>query len=84
MFNIMGMNFFNIAILKRSQFNDGRIKNFRKKTHYEGDYFSVLQNDEFFEIIYNYLNAQKIMIFCFHKYHKTLRLNACIGPITLK
>ena len=59
MFNNMGMNFFDMAILKRFQFNDGRIKYFRKKTHYEGDYFSVLQNDESLKIINHYLKAQE-------------------------
>ncbi len=59
MFNNMGMNFFDMAILKRFQFTEGRIKYFRKKTHYEGDYFSVLQNGESLEIINNYLNGQE-------------------------
>lgn len=58
MFNNMGMNFFDMAILKRFQFEEGRIKYFRKKTHYEGDYFSVLQNGESLEIINNYLTEQ--------------------------
>ena len=58
MFNNMGMNFFDMAILKRFQFSDNRIKYFRKKTIYEGDYFSVLQNDESLEIINHYLNGQ--------------------------
>lgn len=59
MFNNMGMNFFDMAILKRFQFTEGRIKYFRKKTHYEGDYFSVLQNGESLEIINYYLNGQE-------------------------
>ena len=58
MFNNMGMNFFDLAILKKFQFEDSRIKYFRKKTHYEGDYFSVLQNDESLKIINHYLNGQ--------------------------
>ena len=58
MFNNMGMNHFDMAILKRFQFNDNRIKYFRKKTIYEGDYFSVLQNEESLEIIGYYLNGQ--------------------------
>lgn len=58
MFNNMGMNFFDLAILKRFQFEDNRIKYFRKKTHYEGDYFSVLQNDESLKIIEHYLEGQ--------------------------
>ncbi|MEQ9262028.1 MAG: tyrosine-type recombinase/integrase [Owenweeksia sp.] len=58
MFNNMGMNHFDIAILKRSQFKEGRIKYFRKKTIEEGDYFSVLQNDEALEILSHYLNGQ--------------------------
>lgn len=58
MFNNMGMNFFDMAILKRFQFEDNRIKYFRKKTHYEGDYFSVLQSDESLKIINHYLNGQ--------------------------
>lgn len=59
MFNNMGMNFFDMAILKRNQYQDNRIKYFRKKTHYEGDYFSVLQNEESLKIIGYYLNGQK-------------------------
>ncbi len=58
MFNNMGMNFFDMAILKRFQFEDNRIKYFRKKTHYEGDYFSVLQSDESLKIIQHYLKGQ--------------------------
>jgi integrase len=58
MFNNMGMNHFDMAILKRFQFNDNRIKYFRKKTIYEGDYFSVLQNEESLKIIRYYLNGQ--------------------------
>ena len=58
MFNNMGMNHFDMAILKRFQFNDNRIKYFRKKTIYEGDYFSVLQNEESLKIIGYYLNGQ--------------------------
>jgi integrase len=58
MFNNMGMNFFDMAILKQFQFKEKRIKYFRKKTHYEGDYFSVLQNEESLEIINHYLNGQ--------------------------
>lgn len=58
MFNNMGMNFFDMAIIKTFQFEDNRIKYFRKKTHYEGDYFSILQNDESLGIIKNYLNGQ--------------------------
>lgn len=58
MFNNMGMNFFDMAILKRFQFEDNRIKYFRKKTHYEGDYFSVLQSDESLKIIKHYLKGQ--------------------------
>ncbi|MGB3150262.1 MAG: phage integrase SAM-like domain-containing protein [Maribacter sp.] len=59
MFNNMGMNFFDMAILKRFQFADNRIKYFRKKTIYEGDYFSVLQNEESMEIVKHYLNGQE-------------------------
>ena len=59
MFNNMGMNFFDLAILKRFQFEENRIKYFRKKTHYEGDYFSVLQNEESLKIIEYYLNGQE-------------------------
>ncbi len=59
MFNNMGMNFFDMAIIKRFQFEDNRIKYFRKKTHNEGDYFSVLQNKESLKIINHYLNNQK-------------------------
>ena len=53
------MNFFDVAILKWFQFEDNRIKYFRKKTHYEGDYFSVLQNEESLNIIRHYLKDQK-------------------------
>lgn len=59
MFNNMGMNFFDMAIIKKFQFEDNRIKYFRKKTHNEGDYFSVLQNEESLKIINHYLNEQK-------------------------
>lgn len=58
MFNNMGMNFFDMAIIKTFQFKDNRIKYFRKKTHYEGDYFSILQNDESLEIINHYLSGK--------------------------
>lgn len=58
MFNNMGMNHYDMAIIKRFQFKDNRIKYFRKKTHYEGDYFSVLQNEEALKIIGYYLNGQ--------------------------
>ena len=58
MFNNMGMNFFDMAVVKTFQFKDSRIKYFRKKTHYEGDYFSILQNDESLEIINHYLNRK--------------------------
>ena len=59
MFNNMGMNHFDMAILKRFQYKDNRIKYFRKKTHYEGDYFSVRQNDEALRIVQYYLNDQE-------------------------
>lgn len=58
MFNNMGMNFYDMAVLKRFQFSENRIKYFRKKTHYEGDYFSVLQNEESLEIVNQYLSGQ--------------------------
>lgn len=58
MFNNMGMNHFDMATIKRFQFEDNRIKYFRKKTHNEGDYFSVLQNEEALKIIGYYLNGQ--------------------------
>ena len=50
MLNNMGMNLFDMAILKRFQFADNRIKYFRKKTIYEGDYFGVLQNENSLEV----------------------------------
>ncbi|WP_036381599.1 phage integrase SAM-like domain-containing protein [Muricauda sp. MAR_2010_75] len=59
MFNNMGMNHYDMATIKRYQFEDNRIKYYRKKTHYEGDYFSVLQNEEALRIIGFYLNGQK-------------------------
>lgn len=59
MFNNMGMNFFDMAVTKRFQFEDNRIKYFRKKTHYEGDYFSVLQSEEALKIINHYLKEQE-------------------------
>ncbi len=58
MFNNMGMNHFDMATIKRHQFEGNRIKYYRKKTHNEGDYFSVLQNKEALEIIGHYLNGQ--------------------------
>lgn len=59
MFNNMGMNFFDMAIIKRFQFEDGKIKYFRKKTHYEGDYFSITQSKEALKILKYYLKDQK-------------------------
>ncbi|SFC05299.1 Site-specific recombinase XerD [Flagellimonas taeanensis] len=59
MFNNMGMNHYDMATIKRYQFEDNRIKYYRKKTHYEGDYFSVLQNEEALRIIGFYLNGQE-------------------------
>lgn len=58
MFGNMGMNFFDMALLKRFQFDSERIKYFRKKTEYEGDFFSVKQNDECLRIIDYYLENQ--------------------------
>ncbi|WP_024768456.1 tyrosine-type recombinase/integrase [Aquimarina macrocephali] len=58
MFNNMGMNHFDMAIIKRSQFDGERITYFRKKTLKEGDYFSVLQSEESLTIISHYLNDQ--------------------------
>lgn len=59
MFNNMGMNFFDMAIIKRFQFDGEHIKYFRKKTLSEGDYFSVLQSEEALKIIHYYLDDQK-------------------------
>ncbi len=58
MFNNMGMNFFDMAIIKAFQFEDGKIKYFRKKTHYEGDYFAIAQTKEALQIISYYLKNQ--------------------------
>jgi integrase len=59
MFGNMGMNFYDMALIKRFQFDGERIKYFRKKTLYEGDYFSVKQNKECLEILNCYINDQK-------------------------
>jgi len=58
MFGNMGMNFFDMAILKRFQYDGERIKYFRKKTEYQGDYFSIKQNLECRKILSLYLSDQ--------------------------
>ena len=58
MFGNMGMNFFDMAILKRFQYDGERIKYFRKKTEYQGDYFSIKQNTECRKILSLYLSDQ--------------------------
>lgn len=84
MFNNMGMNFFDMAILQRFQFTEGLIKYFRKKTHYEGDYFSVLQNGESLEIINYYLNGQDDDSYLFPIIPKTHHQNVYTGLIMPK
>ena len=42
MFNNMGMNFFDLALIKVFQFDGERIKYFRKKTSYEGEELKAL------------------------------------------
>lgn len=51
MFNNMGMNFYDVALIKRMQFDGERIKYFRNKTKYEGDFFSVKQSPEALNVI---------------------------------
>ncbi len=59
MFNNMGMNFYDLALIKVFQFEDDRVKYFRKKTLYEGDYFSIKQNDESLAIIEHYIKGKE-------------------------
>lgn len=59
MFDNMGMNFFDLALIKVMQFDGERIKYYRKKTAYEGDYFSIKQNEEALAIIQEYIQDKK-------------------------
>ncbi len=65
MFNNMGMNFYDLALIKVFQFDGERIKYFREKTKYEGDYFSIKQNDESLKIIDDYINGKQADDFLF-------------------
>lgn len=58
MFNNMGMNFFDIALLRLSQFDGESIYYIRKKTESQGDHFPIKQNDEALKIINYYLHDQ--------------------------
>lgn len=58
MFNNMGMNFYDVALIKRMQFDGERIKYFRNKTKYEGDFFSVKQSLEALNTINHFLKEQ--------------------------
>jgi integrase len=59
MFNNMGMNFFDLALLKTFQFDGEEIHYIRKKTESEGDHFSIKQNQEALSIINQYLDGQQ-------------------------
>lgn len=59
MFNNMGMNFYDMALIKAMQFDGERIKYFRKKTLYEGDFFSIKQSAESLGIINVYHHDKK-------------------------
>lgn len=54
MFNNMGMNFFDLALLRTHQFDGENIHYTRKKTEIEGDNFSIKQNEEALNIIRYY------------------------------
>lgn len=58
MFNNMGMNFFDVALAKVSQFDGERFNYTRKKTEREGDHFSIMQSEESIRII-NYYKRGK-------------------------
>lgn len=58
MFNNMGMNFYDVALAKVSQFDGERFSYNRKKTEREGDYFSIKQNDENLGIIKYYIKGK--------------------------
>ncbi|MEQ9300452.1 MAG: tyrosine-type recombinase/integrase [Cyclobacteriaceae bacterium] len=55
MFNNMGMNFFDVVLIKRCDFDGERIRYFRSKTMREGDFFSVAQSPEALMVIDHYL-----------------------------
>lgn len=59
MFNNMGMNFYDMALIKVMQFDGERIKYFRKKTMHEGDFFSIKQSAESLAIIDTYNKSKK-------------------------
>ncbi len=52
------MNFYDVALIKRMQFDGERIKYFRNKTKYEGDFFSVKQSLEALNTINHFLKEQ--------------------------
>ena len=55
MFNNMGMNFFDLVLLKRHQYDGERVSYTRKKTaNSDPDYFSIKQTDENKHIIAHY------------------------------
>lgn len=58
MFNNMGMNFYDVALAKVSQFDGERFSYNRKKTEREGDYFSIKQSDENLDIINYYIKGK--------------------------
>lgn len=58
MFNNMGMNFFDIALLRVSQFDGETIYYTRKKTVSEGDHFAIKQNQEALAIVNFYIRGK--------------------------
>lgn len=59
MFNNMGMNFYDLALAKVSQFNGERFSYTRKKTEKEGDHFSIKQSQENIDIIKYYAEGKE-------------------------
>lgn len=59
MFNNQGCNFFDISTMKLSQFVDGNIRYFRRKTQEEGQYVNIEQSDEALKILKHYIQSKK-------------------------
>lgn len=59
MFNNMGMNFYDLALIKVGQFDGERLNYSRKKTEREGDDFSIKQNPESIRIIEYYITGKE-------------------------
>lgn len=59
MFNNMGLNFFDLALIRVFQFDGERINYTRKKTESEGDHFGVKQPQEALDIINYYIQDKE-------------------------